>query len=122
MQPHPQIVARCFAAGTLCSENLANLRSAADAEHFQAEVVAASGCAQCGYKIGATNPASQRFLGASGPLFGPVFSERLFDSGAELRAPAGLLGIECEFGFRLGRDFPSEAEPVSMEGLQEALV
>lgn len=121
MQPDPTLIARCFRAGTLCSEDLASLATAKHAERFQEQAVAASGYTQCGYKIGATNTASQLFLGSSGPLFGPVFSERLFDSGAELCAPAGLLGIECEFGFRLGRDFPAEGERVSPEALQEAV-
>jgi 2-keto-4-pentenoate hydratase len=42
-------------------------------------------------------------------------------SGATFRIPAGLLGVECEFGFRMGRDFPVPGETPEMGGLRSAL-
>jgi 2-keto-4-pentenoate hydratase len=54
-------------------------------------------------------------------MFGPVFAERLLESGATFAPPAGLLGIECEFGFRLGRNFPIGSETLSIDSIRSAV-
>jgi 2-keto-4-pentenoate hydratase len=37
------------------------------------------------------------------------------------RAPEGLLGVECEFGFLMGRDFPASAEMSDLAALRSTI-
>jgi 2-keto-4-pentenoate hydratase len=45
----------------------------------------------------------------------------VLQSGSTFRIPRGLLGVECEFGFVMGRDFPSSAEAMNIATLQSAV-
>src|SRR3712207_1984002 len=46
-----------------------------------------------GWKIAATSAAGQRHIGVDGPLAGRLISERVFDSGAELRFGANRMKV-----------------------------
>jgi 2-keto-4-pentenoate hydratase len=114
-------LARCRRAGTISHIPLHEIASRADAEVFQAAAVAAIGGQRCGHKIGATSVEVQRLLHCAEPIHAPILREDVLTNGATFRLPAGLLGIECEFGFRLGRDFPLSGETAEMGGLRSAL-
>ena len=63
-----------------------------------------------GYKVALTNPAAQRMLGVPHPVFGRLFTARLHESGAALRATDYVVRlIEVEIGFRMAADVPPVA-------------
>jgi 2-keto-4-pentenoate hydratase len=60
-----------------------------------------------GYKIGATNPAMQGYLGIHEPVYGRILRANLLPSGTRIDGcRAGDFGIEPEIAFRIGRDLP----------------
>lgn len=77
------------------------------AERIRDAATAAMGEPVAGWKIGATSPEAQAIIGCDGPFFGPMFAFQMAESGATLAAPPGLLGVECEFAFRIGADQPA---------------
>src|SRR5687767_6257243 len=91
-------LAACRKAGTLCRLPLNEFKSRTDAETFQAAAVAALAGRTCGYKIGATSAQVQQLLKCPEPIFAPIMREHVIPSGASFEIPAGLLGVECEFG------------------------
>ena len=86
-----------------------------------AAAVAALDGETCGYKIGSTSEEVQRLLKCTGPIHAPVLREHVLASGATFSVPAGLLGVECEFGFEMARDFPADGESVTLEQLGSAI-
>jgi 2-keto-4-pentenoate hydratase len=100
---------------------LHELASRAEAEAFQTGAVRALGGESCGYKIGATSSEVQQLLNCREPIQAPILREDVLGSGATFRTPAGLLGVECEFGFLMARDFPGSDEPLVMVGLRSAV-
>ena len=70
-----------------------------------AELMGAAGPA--GFKIGATAPRMQEYLGLSGPAAGFMAADGLHGSGSTLAiSPFLLPGVECELAVHLGRDLP----------------
>jgi 2-keto-4-pentenoate hydratase len=60
-----------------------------------------------GFKIGATAPQMQEYLGLAGPCAGFIEARNLHGDGAALRFADFLNpGVECEIGLRLGQDIP----------------
>lgn len=76
------------------------------AERIQAAASAAMGEPVAGWKIGATSSEAQKIMGCDGPFCGPLFGSRVHGSGATVPFPAGILGVECEFAFQIGRNQP----------------
>src|SRR6185369_16520083 len=95
--------------------------SRAEAEAYQQAAVRALGGERCGYKIGATSIEVQRLLSCDEPIYAPILREHVLASGATFRIPAGLLGLECEFGFVMGRDFPTSADVLDHVTLRSAI-
>ena len=94
----------------------------ADAYAIQSEQIAASGLAVGGWKIGATNSASQSMLGLDAPFTGPVFKRDIYESGARVPIFAAQNpGLECEFGLELAEDIAAQAKPYTREELSSAI-
>lgn len=87
-----------------------NCRTALKPRRFRRGAVTALGAVPCGYKIGATSVEVQRLLSCREPIYSPILSEDVLPSRSTFRMPAGLLGVEYEFGFVMDRDFPASAE------------
>lgn len=79
----------------------------ASAERIRDRATAAMGEPVAGYKIGATSAEAQRIIGCDGPFYGPLFAPRIHEDRATIPFPAGTLGVECEFAFRIARDQPA---------------
>lgn len=61
--------------------------------------------ARAGWKIGATTPGMQEYLGVDGPAFGRIRASDVHRDGAALAASDFCNpGIECEIAVRIGRD------------------
>lgn len=117
----PAALAACRRAGTLARVRLEDIASRAEAEAFQAAAIAALGGEPCGYKIGATSGEVQQLLACRQPIYAPLLREHVLASGATFPLPAGLMGIECEFGFVMGRDFPATNETADTAGVRSAI-
>jgi 2-keto-4-pentenoate hydratase len=117
----PTTLAECRRAGTVSLLPLHQLASRADAEAFQLAAVRALGGAPCGYKIGATSVEVQQLLSCREPIHAPIRREDVLASGATFRIPAGLLGVECEFGFVMAHDFPTSADAPTIAALRSAI-
>jgi 2-keto-4-pentenoate hydratase len=117
----PSALADCRRAGTVARIALHGLAGRAAAEAFQAAAVTALGGNRCGYKIGATSAEVQRWLNCREPITAPIRREDLLANGATFPIPAGLLGIECEFGFVMARDFPASDDVLELAGLRPAI-
>ena len=117
----PAVLAASRRAGTLARVRLQDIMTRADAEAFQAEAIEALGGEPCGYKIGATSSAVQQLLQCREPIYAPLLREHVLASGATFPLPAGLLGIECEFGFVMGRDFPGANENADVAAARSAV-
>jgi len=95
----------------------------ADAYAIQDRMAELIGGQVAGWKVGATVRAVQVFEGHDGPLPGRIFADRLFDSPA--RIPASLfrgVKVECEFAFRLTRELPQGAGPVTRDEIAGSIV
>ena len=56
-----------------------------------------------GWKVGATTPGMQRYLGVDGPAYGRILAANVHASGAVLPRDAFCKpGIECEIAVRIG--------------------
>lgn len=94
----------------------------ADAYAIQSEQITASGLAVGGWKIGATNKASQSMLGLDAPFAGPVFKRDIYRNGAEVPIFAGQdTGLECEFGLELAEDIAAQAKPYTPREISSAI-
>lgn len=114
-------LAECRRAGTLCDLPLNALANRAEAESFQAKAVAALGGQTCGYKIGATSDQVQQLLNCREPIWGPIMREHVLPIDVPFPIPLGFLGIECEFGFRMGSDFPLSRGSLDSQALRSAI-
>ncbi|WP_430912056.1 2-keto-4-pentenoate hydratase [Methylobacterium sp. sgz302541] len=66
-----------------------------------------------GYKLGATIPAVREALNLPRAFFAPIPRARIFPDGASVpEFVARQTGVECEYGFRLGRDLPAGTDPL----------
>lgn len=118
----PKTLAACRRAGSLARLRLDELASRAAAETFQAAAIRALAGTPCGYKIGATSVEIQHRLGCPGPIYSPILSEDVLESGETFRIPAGFLGVECEFGFRMGRDFSGSSVATLRSAIAECFI
>jgi 2-keto-4-pentenoate hydratase len=67
--------------------------------------------AVAGYKIGLTSPAMQAMCGIDSPVYGSIFADTLYASGAELsEARFQHLGIEFEIAVRLGAEVTTDRD------------
>lgn len=117
----PATLARCRRNGSVSLLPLHKLASRAEAEAFQRAAVRALGGEPCGYKIGATSVEVQQLLNCQEPIHAPILRGDLLASGATFRIPVGLLGVECEFGFHMGHDFPVSAGRPNIAALRAAI-
>jgi 2-keto-4-pentenoate hydratase len=117
----PVTLAKSRRAGTVSFLPLDKLAGRPEAEAFQSRAVSALGGLRCGYKIGATSIEVQRFLSCDEPIYSPILGEDVLPSGSTFATPHGLLGVECEFGFVMGRDFPTSADATDIAGLRSAV-
>jgi 2-keto-4-pentenoate hydratase len=117
----PAALAECRRTGTVSHLPLHVFESRAEAEAFQVAAFKALGGEPCGHKIGATSVEVQRLLNCRQPIHAPILREHVLTSGMTFRVPAGLLGVECEFGFLMGRDFPTSAEMSDLAALRSAI-
>ncbi|MBV8775962.1 MAG: fumarylacetoacetate hydrolase family protein [Alphaproteobacteria bacterium] len=117
----PATLAASRRAGTLAQVRLQDIASRAKAEAFQAEAIRALGGEPCGYKIGATSSEVQQLLACREPIYAPLLREHVLASGTTFPLPAGLMGIECEFGFVMGRDFPAANETADIAAARSAV-
>jgi 2-keto-4-pentenoate hydratase len=117
----PAALAAHRRAGTLSPLRLDDIAGRAEAEAFQAKAIEALGGEPCGYKIGATNSEVQQLLQCREPIYAPLLREHVLASGATFPLPAGLMGIECEFGFVMGRDFPTANETTDIAAARSAV-
>lgn len=117
----PAALAACRRTGTLSRVRLQDIASRAEAEAFQAAALEALGGEPCGYKIGATSDEVQRLLKCREPIYAPILREHVLASGTTFPVPTGLLGIECEFGFVMGRDFPAANETADVAAVRSAV-
>ena len=117
----PVTLAECRREGTVTHLPLHELENRAVAEAFQLAAIRALGGEACGYKIGATSVEVQRLLNCQEPIYGPILRGDVLTSGTTFRIPAGLLGIECEFGFRMGSDFHMSAGTSDTDAMRAAI-
>lgn len=92
-----------------------------DAYRLQSLVRIAMNEPTCGWKIGATNRVVQEAIGTTEPFAGPLYGPRSHASGVVLPIPEGVLGIECEFAFRLAHALPSRPQPYTPEQVAGAV-
>ena len=88
---------------------------------IQDRATTACGLRTMGYKIGATSAEAQRLLSAQSPFYGPLFAEDRFEPGSRLRVGETVIGLECEFAFRMAQPFPSTEDPGDIEALKDAI-
>ncbi len=75
-----------------------------------------------GYKIAYINPAVQKQLGISSPMFGRLCEGRVFASPARLAASRfNHILVETEFAFRMARALPSRARAWSLDEVVDAV-
>jgi 2-keto-4-pentenoate hydratase len=75
---------------------------------------AAGALPPAGFKVGATNPAMQAYLGVSAPAAGFMPAGNLKQAGFETAFADWMApGTECEIALRLGADLPWTGEPPS---------
>jgi 2-keto-4-pentenoate hydratase len=104
---------------------LGALAPATEAEGYavqRALADAAGAVPPAGFKVGATNPAMQAYLGVASPAAGFMPAANLKPSGfstpyADWMAP----GTECEIAFRLGADLPFSGLAPSREAAAAAI-
>lgn len=87
-------------------------------EAVEARLGAAGWGRRVGYKIAATNGASQAMLGRTRPCYGGMLAQNVLASPAA--APLGRFlrpGVEVEIAVRLGADVPPDGAPWSREAL-----
>jgi 2-keto-4-pentenoate hydratase len=75
-----------------------------------------------GYKIGCTSAVMQKYLSIAHPCAGGIFANRIYDSGASLKASNFIrAGVECEIAVRLGRDLKYAGVPFTKEDVADAV-
>jgi 2-keto-4-pentenoate hydratase len=93
-----------------------------DAYAVQAAFRALWGDEVVGHKVGCSSEQSQRLVNSPGPIAGSLFKGSLWQEPAKLDPSRFfVVGVEAEFGFRLGADLPSRAAPYSREEASRAV-
>jgi 2-keto-4-pentenoate hydratase len=74
------------------------------------------GVSVIGHKVGCSSEQSQRLVNSPGPIAGSLFRDALWHQPATIPAARFfIVGVEAEFGFRLGADLPARSAPYSRE-------
>lgn len=85
-------------------------KSTEEAYAVQEAIVALSGLARCGYKVGSTSKEAQSLLGTDEPGAGVLLCPFVQESPARVPlVPDHMPAVEGEFAFRMGRDLPSRS-------------
>jgi 2-keto-4-pentenoate hydratase len=75
-----------------------------------------------GHKVGCSSEQSQRLVNSPGPIAGSLFKGSLWQEPARLDPGRFfIVGVEAEFGFRLGADLPSRAAAYSRDEVSRAV-
>lgn len=77
-----------------------------EAEAIRDAATQAMGETRIGWKVGATSPESQALFGCDGPFFGPMLASFASPAGTDVAVTEDMIGLECEFAFRLASDLP----------------
>lgn len=78
--------------------------------------------ATIGHKVGCSSEQSQRMVNAPGPIMGRLFRDAHWTSPARLEPDRFfVMGVEAEFGFRLGRDLPPRDLPYTRDAVADAV-
>ena len=94
----------------------------ADAYAIQDALAEELGWETGGWFCACTNDVIQDILGLREPYYARLFSQYILNSPAELRSSEfPPIVLECEFGFRLGKDLPSRAEPYTRQDVEAAV-
>lgn len=107
--------------GTNAAVNLTLVPDETSAENVQDAANLAYGGTPFGYKIGATSKMAQEMLAAPGPFFGVMVDIDRYDDGETIPWKDHFRGVECEFAFRMGADYPHPGEDVSRDRLIAAI-
>jgi len=83
--------------------------------------IAGTGEKRVGWKAGATVPDSWDKLNATEPFYAPVLASACQTAGEKADVGPGLLGIECEYAFILGRDLPTRPAAYHEEEVAAAI-
>jgi len=93
-----------------------------EAYALQEAIVALSGMARCGYKVGSTSKEAQRMLGTDEPGAGVLLCPFVFESPAHIAlVPDHMPAVEGEFAFRMGRDLPPRSAPYTTGEITDAI-
>ena len=90
------------------------------AYRLQEEAIAAYAVPVAGWKIGATSPVAQEIMQTDEPFYGPLFEDAIYASGATLRLPPGLFGVEVEIALKLAKDMP-QGKSYTAEDIEAAV-
>jgi 2-keto-4-pentenoate hydratase len=115
-------LADCRKWGTVVELGLDLMRSDEEAEAVQTAAMEAYGGDPCGYSVQATTPLTQRLLGCSAPIFGPLLDVDVIESNTSFRLPRGVLGAGCALSFILARPYPTNGEEISAQTISRAIV
>lgn len=75
-----------------------------------------------GYKVGATKPEMQTYLGVDSPIAGGMYAKGIHPSGIALsRADFVAPGVECEIALTLGADLPASGAPYTRRSVAGAV-
>ena len=75
-----------------------------------------------GRKVGCSSEQSQRLVNSPGPIAGVLFNDTLWQQPATIPAARFfVVGVEAEFGFRLGRHLPARSRPYEREEVSAAV-
>lgn len=94
----------------------------ADAYRLQADMIALSGAATRGWKLGATSATSQANLKTGQPFYGPLLAPFCHGDAAAVPVPAAFTpGVEVEFALELGDDIAPRRQPYGASELADAV-
>ncbi len=93
-----------------------------EAYAVQAEASRLTGWTPIGWKIGCTSEEAQRALSTDAPFPGPVYAERLFQSGGLVPTDASNTRVaEPEIAFRMAASLPPRDRPYEVDEVLEAV-
>jgi 2-keto-4-pentenoate hydratase len=117
--------ARLLAAGRRAHETVPGLpgvRTFDNAYAVQAAFRPLWDDAVIGRKVGCSSEQSQRLVNSPGPIAGVLFRDALWQQPATIPAAHFfVVGVEAEFGFRLGGDLPARSAPYQREEVSAAV-
>jgi len=108
--------------GVVDPDNVVKPNSLEEAYAIQHEIVALSGEASRGFKVGSTSVEAQKNLGTDEPGAGVLLAPYVYESPTRIAiAPAHTPSVEGEFAYLLGRDLPPRATPYTMDEVADAV-